>query len=92
MIEADVPGLRREDLEVHCTANGVTISGKRKVEVPSGYKAHRRERTDYQFSRSFAPGAKIDADKATAELRDGMLTITLPKSAEAQPRRIDINA
>ena len=92
VIEADVPGLRKEDLEVNCTGNGVTISGKRTVEVPDGYQAHRRERSDYQFSRSFSLGSKIDADKATAELRDGMLTITLPKSAEAQPRRIDINA
>lgn len=92
VIEADVPGLRKEDLDVKCTGQGVTITGKRKVDVPGGYQAHRRERGDYQFSRSFSLGTQIDPDRVDAELRDGMLTITLPKSAEAQPRRIDVKA
>jgi HSP20 family protein len=60
--------------------------------LPEGYTVHRRERPPMQFSRSFTLGVKIDPDKTEAELKDGVLKLTLQRAAEAQPRQIAVKA
>ena len=69
-----------------------SMRGERKVEVPHGYSEHRRERSAVSFAKSFQLPARVDADKVTAILKHGVLTLTLPKAAEAQPRQISVNA
>lgn len=91
VLSADVPGVAPDAIDLQVTARGLTVSGERKVEAPQGYKVHRQERTSYRFSRSFQLPVKVDADRVTAEVRNGVLTVRLPKAAEVQPRRITIN-
>jgi HSP20 family protein len=92
VLRADVPGLTESDFEISVANNTVTLKGERKVEVPQGYSQHRRERSDVRFAKSFQLPARVDADKVTATLKNGVLTLTLPRAAEAQPRQISVKA
>ncbi len=92
VFRVDVPGLNEADLSIDLSGNTLTLRGERKVVVPEGYSAHRRERSAYRFDKSYQLPARVDADKATATLKHGVLTLTLPKAADAQPRHIAIKA
>ena len=92
VLRADVPGLTEKDFEISVAGNTVTLRGERKVEVPEGYSEHRRERSAVRFAKSFQLPTRVDADKVTATLKHGVLTLTLPKAAEAQPRQISVKA
>jgi HSP20 family protein len=92
VLRADVPGLTQNDFEISVAGNTVTLRGERKVAVPEGYSTHRRERSAVKFAKSFQLPTRVDADKVTATLKLGVLTLTLPKVAEAQPRQISISA
>jgi HSP20 family protein len=92
VLRADVPGLTENDFEISVAGNTVTLRGERKLEVPEGHSVHRRERRPFRFAKSFELPARVDADKATATLKNGVLTLTLPKIAEAQPRQISVKA
>jgi HSP20 family protein len=90
VIEADVPGLVEKDVGLMVHDDVLTLRGERKADLPSGYTPHRRERGPVQFSRSFALPCKVDFEKTTAVLKDGVLTVTLSKAPEAQPRQIQV--
>ena len=92
VLHADVPGLTEGDLEISVAGNTVTLRGERKVEVPEGYSTHRRERSAVKFAKSYQLPTRVDAEKVTATLKHGVLTLTLPKAAEAQPRQISVKA
>ena len=92
VLRADVPGLSENDFEISVAGNTVTLRGERKVEVPEGHSVHRRERSAVRFAKSFELPTRVDADKVTASLKHGVLTLTLPKAAEAQPRQISVKA
>jgi HSP20 family protein len=89
---ADMPGMKAEDLEVEVTEDGIAIRGTRKVEAPEGFSVHRREREPLTLARSFAFPTKIDPDKVSATLQQGVLTITLTKRADAKPRSITVQS
>jgi HSP20 family protein len=89
---ADMPGLRAEDLEVEVTEDGLAVRGSRKVEVPEGYSVHRRERESVNLARSFTFPSKVDPEKVTATLQQGVLTITLAKRADTKPRSIAVHS
>ena len=88
----DVPGLRDKDLQLTLTNDVLTVSGFRKTDAPEGYSAHRQERGPYEFSRSYALPAKVDPEKVSAALENGVLTVTLEKAAEVKPRQINVRA
>ena len=92
VVKADVPGFEQKDLQISANSEGLTITAERKEAAPDGYVVHRRERDVLQFSQSFNFPTKVDPDKVSAALADGVLTITLEKAAEHQPRRIEIKA
>lgn len=92
VIKADVPGVNEKDLQISMNQGVVTIGGERKTDAPEGYVVHRRERGAVRFSRAFNLPVPVDADKTTATMQDGVLTLTLPKSPEAQPRKIGITS
>lgn len=92
VFRADVPGLSEADLNIDVSGNTLTLRGERKVEVPEGHSAHRRERAAFRFDKSYQLPSRVDAEKATATLKHGVLTLTLPKVAEAQPRQIAVKA
>jgi len=92
VVTADVPGLGDKDLEVTFHDNVLTVSGERKAPAPEGYAVHRRERPELQFARSVALPVKIDVEKTSATVKDGVLTITLAKAPEVRPRQIAVRA
>jgi HSP20 family protein len=92
VVRAEVPGLADKDLELSATATALTIRGERKVEPPQGYSTHRNERTAYRFARTFELPSKVDSDRVEARLENGVLTVTLPKAPEAQPKQISVKA
>jgi HSP20 family protein len=90
LFTAEVPGLSAGDLKIQLENDVLTVSGERKVQVPQGYAAHRRERGNLSFSRSFNLPVRVDAERTTAALKDGVLTLDMPKVPESQPRQISI--
>ena len=89
-LKADLPGVRQEDLDLSLTQDVLTVSGVRRVDAPEGYSAHRRERTPLRFARSFTLPCRVNAEDIAASLKDGVLTVTLPKTPESKPRQITV--
>jgi HSP20 family protein len=92
VFKADVPGVTEKDFQVTLTPDGLTLSGERKTVAPEGYSVQRQERPAAKFSRSWTLPYKVDAEKTTATLKDGVLTVQLAKAPEAQPRQIAVHA
>ena len=92
VVQADVPGLTDKDLEITLHENVLTLAGKRTEKPREGYVVHRQERAAFEFQRSFALPAKVDAEKTLASVKDGVLTVKLAKAAEAKPRQIAVRA
>lgn len=91
VLTADVPGLTEKDLEINLTNNRLTVSGKREHEKEEkGETWYRSERSYGSFSRTFTLPAEIDANKVTAEMKNGVLTIQLPRVANVQPKKIAV--
>jgi len=91
LIKADLPGVLEKDLDVSCTGNRVTISGRREEEkVDEGETFYTSERSYGSFSRSFMLPESADLDRASAELKDGLLQLTVPKKAEEKAKKISI--
>jgi HSP20 family protein len=88
----ELPGMRKEDIEISLHDGTLTIAGEREGESANGEKAERTERYTGKFRRSIALPTLVDASKASATYRDGILTITLPKAEEAKPKMIQVKA
>jgi HSP20 family protein len=92
VFKADLPGVRDEDVDIAISGNRITLSGKREAEErreDERYYAY--ERSYGSFSRTFTlPEGMVDMDKADAELKDGVLTVQVPKKEATQSRRIPI--
>jgi len=89
---AEVPGLSEKDIKLTLNQEVLTVSGERKVQPPEGYSAHRQERPSISFSRSFTLPCRVNAERTNASVKDGILTVTLEKAADAMPRQIAIKA
>ncbi|RMH44079.1 MAG: Hsp20/alpha crystallin family protein [Deltaproteobacteria bacterium] len=92
VVTADVPGMAAEDLDIKLDRDTLTIRGERKVSPPEGYSVHRQERGNLAFSRSFTLPAHVNAEKVSATVHDGVLSITLEKAPEAKPRQIAVTS
>ncbi len=91
-LRAEVPGLSEKDLDISLEQSSLTIKGERKIDVPEGYSVHRQERGAISFARSFTLPCRIDAERTTANLKDGVLEMTLPKVAAELPRQIEVRS
>lgn len=89
VLVAEVPGLQRDDLEIRLHDGDLTLSGVRREPAVACEQYHRIERGHGTFSRTFHLPLPVDADRIAADLRDGVLTITCPKS-EPPTRRIPV--
>jgi HSP20 family protein len=91
VISADLPGVKDEDLNVSLNGNLLTISGTREEEhQEAGESYYAMERSHGSFARSFTMPDGVDGDSVTADLKQGVLTLRIPKKPEAQPKRIAI--
>ena len=90
VVTAEVPGLSDKDIQLSLNQDVLTVSGERQLHAPTGYSTHRQERGAFRFSRSLALPCKVDPDKATATVRNGILTVTLAKAQDAMPRQITV--
>jgi HSP20 family protein len=88
---ADLPGVDEKDVGISVENNLLTIKGERKAPELKEAFAARRERAHGSFSRVFTLPALVDVQQVTAEMKAGVLTVTLPKRAEAKPRQIKVN-
>ena len=90
-IRVELPGMRREDIEVSLQDGALVISGERKEEkVTEGTEVHRQERFYGRFSRALTLPSAVAGDTVKAQYKDGILTVTLPKAEEAKPKAITI--
>ncbi len=91
-VEAELPGVKSEDLEISVIGNQLTLKGHRPDLEEPGVTYHRRERSAGEFHRVLRLPAEINAKKVEAHLADGVLLITLPKSETAKPKKITVQA
>ena len=92
-LHIDLPGMEAKDIDLQIDNNVLTISGERKEQKEEkGKTFHRIERRSGRFSRSFTLPTTVSEDKVAAEYKDGVLTVTLPKSEAVQAKKISIKS
>jgi HSP20 family protein len=90
-VRAELPGFDPKDIEISTQDDNLVLKGERKIEQESDNAVyHRRERESGTFQRILSLPAAVNHDKVTASFRNGILTVTLPKAPEAQPRRVKV--
>lgn len=90
---ADLPGVAEKDLQVQLTGNRLSISGKRESEKTEQSETfYTNERSYGTFTRSFMLPEGVDNEKAHAELKNGVLSVAIPKRPETQPRKINVTS
>jgi HSP20 family protein len=93
VVKAQVPGVSKEQLQITVSEGALTIKGETKEEEKKDEKNYTRREFHYgAFSRTVALPAGVEAEKATAQLKDGVLEITIPKSATARVKEIPVSA
>ena len=93
VLEAELPGMKPENVEISIENNILTLHGERKFEKKAeGDNFHRVERSYGSFTRSFTLPPTVSSENANAEFENGVLRLTLAKREEAKPRRIEIKA
>ena len=91
LVKAELPELKKEEVKVNVENGELTISGERKSEKEEkGKKFHRIERSYGSFLRSFTLPESVNADKVSAEFKDGVLSVHLPKDEKAKPKSIEV--
>src|SRR6266849_4240309 len=93
VLEAELPGMNREDFDLTIENNVITLRGERRFEKKDDAdNYHRVERAYGSFTRSFTLPQTVSGDGATAEYRNGVLRVRLPKREETKARRIEITS
>lgn len=93
IFKADVPGMKEQDIEIQLTGNRLTIQGKREEEKKTEKDTYYAlERAYGSFTRTFTLPEGMDLDAVRADLAQGVLTVTVPKKAEVQPKRVNVQA
>lgn len=88
---ADVPGIGRDDLHMQVEGGSLTISGQLKLNIPEKMEASHVEVKLPRFKRVFTLSKELDSEKITAEFKQGVLKLRIPKLEHVQPRKIPIN-
>ncbi|TVP84838.1 MAG: Hsp20/alpha crystallin family protein [Thioalkalivibrio sp.] len=87
---ADLPGVPKDALHLQVEAETLTIEGEVRLEVPEGMEATHAEVGLPRYRRVFTLSRELDTEKVSAEFRNGVLTLRIPKAEHAQPRRIEV--
>jgi len=86
----ELPGMRKEDIDISLHDGMLTIAGERQSSSGDGENAERTERFSGKFRRSISLPTRVDASKVSATYKDGILTVTLPKAEEAKPKKVEV--
>lgn len=93
VLQAELPGMKKEDIDLQLTGDTVTLRGERKLEsAQRGEQYHRLERQYGAWQRTFQIEVPLDAQGVTAHYKHGVLTVHLPRQEAAKPRQIAIDA
>ena len=92
VFQAELPGWTRDQVSINFENQTLTIAGNRELQNGDGRQYHRVEGFFGQFSRSFTVPGIVDFNRVEAEMKDGLLTVHLPKREEAKPRQIEVKA
>lgn len=93
VVQAELPGMKKEEIELSFHEGCLILSGERKLESDNGDgESSRSERFFGRFQRSIELPKRVDANAASATYRDGILTVRLPKAEEAKPKQITVKA
>ena len=91
VLYADLPGVRDDAIEVTLHEEVLTLSAKRAVSRPEGYeRVHANERRPFEFTRSFSLPCRVDPERVSARLNDGILTVRMARAEANEPRRINV--
>jgi HSP20 family protein len=91
VLKADLPGMKLEDIDVRVENQTLSIKGERRFEQEASEKGyHRIERSYGSFMRSFAVPSSVDTEKVSADYKNGVLTIKLPKKETAKPKQVKV--
>jgi HSP20 family protein len=91
VVKAEIPGVKKEDVKLSIQDNMLTLSGERKFEEKTKKEDYVRVERGYgSFTRSFTLPPSVDAKNISAEFKDGLLEVKLPKSVEAKPKEVEI--
>lgn len=89
-VQADMPGVSKDRLDVQIDSDTLSIEGKAEIPMPEGMEALYADVRSTHYQRSFSLSSELDADKADASLKDGVLTLRIPKRKQYQPRKIEV--
>lgn len=89
---ADMPGVSRERLSIQVDRGSLAIEGNAEIRVPEGMQSVYADIRATRYRRGFSLSSELDADKAEASLKDGILTLRIPKREQYQPRKIEVRA
>jgi len=87
---ADLPGVPKEKLNLHVEADTLTIEGEIDLEMPGGMEASHAEVSLPRYRRVFTLSKELDASKVSAEFKNGVLKLAIPKAEHAQPRKVEV--
>ena len=90
VVLAEVPGMKKSEIDVQVKGNTIRISGTKSVAYPERAGVHRRERLGGRFDRVVSLPVEIDTDAVQAECRDGLLALLLPRAERDKPRSIKV--
>jgi len=91
VLKAEIPGMKKEDINISLHGDVLTLSGERKEEKTfEEANTYRSERFLGRFQRTLTLPVTVDSSKVQASYKDGVLTVTLPKSEEAKPKQIEV--
>ena len=89
-VQADMPGVSKDGLSIQADRNSLVIEGNAVIDVPAAMEAIHADVQATRYRRSFALSAELDAERIEATLKDGVLTLQIPKRAEFQPRKVEV--
>jgi HSP20 family protein len=89
-VVAEVPGFKKENLNIKIQGNYLEIGGTHQSDTPENYAVHRVERGTTSFNRSFTLPSDVNSEKVEASLKNGLLVLTLPKAEAAKPKQITV--
>ena len=91
VLVAEVPGMKKDEIQVQIKDNLITISGERETKYPENASIHRVERHDFKFNRTMKLPGRVDIDQVKADFENGILKIVMPRAESDKPKMIDIH-